>query len=66
MFMSNLSHCAPASTNTQCDIDTGSCTCQPGVTGYKCDACIGGFWNYQDSGCEGKFYVYIFQDKQIR
>ena len=29
-------NCAPASTNSQCDIDTGSCTCQPGVTGYKC------------------------------
>ena len=29
-------NCAPASTTTQCDIDTGSCTCQPGVTGYKC------------------------------
>ena len=46
--------CGQASVTTQCDLDFGNCTCMPGVKGYKCDTCIGGFWNYQESGCQGE------------
>lgn len=45
-------NCAPASVSTQCDLDNGTCTCQPGVTGEKCGSCIGGYWNYQVTGCQ--------------
>ena len=38
----------------QCDDSYGSCTCQPGVTGHKCDSCVDGHWNYQRDGCEGR------------
>ena len=46
--------CGQASITSQCDLDFGNCTCMPGVTGYKCDACIGGYWNYRETGCQGE------------
>ena len=36
--------CSEASEYTQCDLETGQCTCKPGVTGQKCDRCLNGYW----------------------
>ena len=39
------------SLSQQCDIDTGSCKCIPGVSGHKCDKCSHGFAELTSNGC---------------
>ena len=51
--------CGQASVSSQCDANNGSCICQPGVTGHKCQSCIPGYWNYADTGCQRKFIFNI-------
>ncbi|KAL0606504.1 Laminin subunit gamma-3 [Plecturocebus cupreus] len=38
------------SLHLQCD-DTGTCTCKPTVTGWKCDRCLPGFHSISEGGC---------------
>ena len=38
------------STTAQCDAN-GQCSCQPGVTGEKCDTCMSGYYALDRSGC---------------
>ncbi|XP_007530385.2 laminin subunit gamma-3 [Erinaceus europaeus] len=43
--------CHPAgSLHLQCD-DSGTCTCKPTVTGWKCDRCQPGFHSLSEGGC---------------
>ncbi|XP_052580641.1 laminin subunit gamma-3 isoform X1 [Peromyscus californicus insignis] len=43
--------CHPAgSLSLQCD-DSGTCTCKPTVTGWKCDRCRPGFHSLSEGGC---------------
>ncbi|XP_020021188.2 laminin subunit gamma-3 [Castor canadensis] len=43
--------CHPAgSLSLQCD-DSGTCTCKPTVTGWKCDHCRPGFHSLSEGGC---------------
>ncbi|XP_043920288.1 laminin subunit alpha-2 isoform X4 [Protopterus annectens] len=48
--------CVPCNCNSfgsksfDCD-GYGQCTCQPGVTGIKCDHCAFGFFDFQEGGC---------------
>lgn len=41
---------AVGSTTTGCDA-SGRCSCQPGVTGPKCDRCLPGYYGFGRSGC---------------
>ncbi|XP_003794938.1 laminin subunit gamma-3 [Otolemur garnettii] len=41
---------AAGSLHLQCD-DTGTCTCKPTVTGWKCDRCLPGFHSLSEGGC---------------
>jgi len=46
-------NCNPiGSTNGQCDIVTGQCECQPGVTGLQCERCEVNFFGFSSSGCK--------------
>lgn len=55
-------HCVPVlhscdcnpigSTNGQCDIVTGQCECQPGITGLHCQRCEVNFFGFSASGCK--------------
>uniref|UniRef100_T1KN70 Laminin EGF-like domain-containing protein n=1 Tax=Tetranychus urticae TaxID=32264 RepID=T1KN70_TETUR len=47
-----LCNCSIASKGEDCDLDSGNCRCQPGVTGRTCDVCEVGYWKYSKSGCE--------------
>ncbi|XP_007942535.1 laminin subunit gamma-3 [Orycteropus afer afer] len=43
--------CHPAgSLHLQCD-GSGTCTCKPTVTGWKCDHCLSGFHSLSEGGC---------------
>ncbi|KAM6182134.1 laminin subunit gamma-3 [Erethizon dorsatum] len=43
--------CHPAgSLHLQCDA-SGTCTCKPSVTGWKCDRCLPGFHSLSEGGC---------------
>ncbi|XP_077003316.1 laminin subunit gamma-3 [Tamandua tetradactyla] len=43
--------CHPAgSLHLQCD-NSGTCTCKPTVTGWKCDRCLPGFHSLSEGGC---------------
>ncbi|XP_021510381.2 laminin subunit gamma-3 isoform X2 [Meriones unguiculatus] len=43
--------CHPAgSVSLQCD-HSGTCTCKPTVTGWKCDLCLPGFHSLSEGGC---------------
>lgn len=45
--------CYPdGSTDVQCDLGTGQCTCKVGAGGLKCDSCQSGFFNVTQ-GCLG-------------
>lgn len=41
---------SPGSLSLQCD-DSGTCTCKPTVTGWKCDRCRPGFHSLSEGGC---------------
>lgn len=45
---------ALGSTSGQCDIQTGQCECQPGVTGRHCDTCEGNHFGFGSEGCKRK------------
>uniref|UniRef100_A0A673JGZ4 Laminin subunit gamma-1 n=1 Tax=Sinocyclocheilus rhinocerous TaxID=307959 RepID=A0A673JGZ4_9TELE len=46
-------NCNPiGSTNGQCDIVSGQCECQPGVTGQHCERCEVNFFGFSSSGCK--------------
>lgn len=46
-------NCNPiGSTNGQCDIGSGQCECQPGVTGLRCERCEVNFFGFGLSGCK--------------
>lgn len=48
-------NCDPiGSTNGQCDITSGQCECQPGVTGQHCERCDVNFFGFSSSGCKRK------------
>ena len=50
-------NCNPlGSTSNECDITTGQCQCQPGVTGLKCDTCMRYHYGFSSTGCTGKAY----------
>lgn len=38
--------------DSTCSPDEGRCTCQPGVTGVKCDQCEPYYTNLSSSGCQ--------------
>ena len=45
--------CNPkGSMNQQCDLVTGQCFCQPGVTGKACDKCMPLHYEFSDEGCK--------------
>uniref|UniRef100_A0A673BD85 Laminin subunit gamma-1 n=1 Tax=Sphaeramia orbicularis TaxID=375764 RepID=A0A673BD85_9TELE len=51
--------CNPiGSTNGQCDITTGQCECQPGVTGLHCERCEVNFFGFSSSGCKRKMDLF--------
>lgn len=37
----------------QCDVDSGQCTCKPGVIGLKCDKCAPNHFGLDSNGCKG-------------
>lgn len=41
---------SPGSLHLQCN-DSGTCTCKPTVTGWKCDRCLPGFHSLSEGGC---------------
>lgn len=41
---------SPGSLSLQCD-NSGTCTCKPTVTGWKCDRCRPGFHSLSEGGC---------------
>lgn len=46
--------CHPAgSRDSGCHALTGQCSCQPGVTGLRCDRCDHGFFGFSAKGCRG-------------
>lgn len=45
---------ALGSTSGQCDIRTGQCECQPGVTGRHCDTCESNHFGFGSEGCKRK------------
>ncbi|KAK1879358.1 hypothetical protein KUDE01_027481, partial [Dissostichus eleginoides] len=46
-------NCNPiGSTNGQCDITSGQCECQPGVTGGHCERCEENSFGFSASGCK--------------
>lgn len=45
---------ALGSTSGQCDIRTGQCECQPGVTGQHCDRCEANHFGFSSEGCKRK------------
>jgi len=51
-----LCSCGAASLDRQCDLETGQCQCEPGVTGRRCDQCKDGYWNYRPYGCQRMYY----------
>lgn len=46
-------NCNPiGSISGDCDINSGQCECQPGVTGQHCDRCEVNFFGFSSSGCK--------------
>lgn len=46
-------NCNPVgSLSSACDLETGQCSCQSGVTGLKCDQCADGFFGFSETGCQ--------------
>ena len=53
-------NCNPiGSTNGQCDIATGQCECQPGITGPRCERCEVDFFGFGSSGCKREEVVLL-------
>lgn len=45
---------ALGSTNGQCDIHSGQCECQPGITGQHCERCEVNHFGFGPEGCKRK------------
>lgn len=59
-------NCNPTgSTNGQCDIVSGQCECQPGVTGQRCERCEVNFFGFSSSGCKRKRLYFIFMSSTV-
>lgn len=57
---------ALGSTNGQCDIWTGQCECQPGVTGQHCDRCEANHFGFGPEGCKrecGCFMASVYRSR---
>ena len=42
---------------TVCDLYTGQCPCQPGVTGRMCEMCELGYVDFTIDGCTSKYEI---------
>lgn len=48
-------NCHPlGSTNGHCEIQTGQCECQPGITGQRCERCEANHFGFGPEGCKRK------------
>lgn len=54
MFIFRCDCHALGSTSGQCDIRTGQCECQPGVTGQHCERCEVNHFGFGPEGCKRK------------
>ena len=43
-----------ADASVTCATFGGQCSCLGGVTGLLCDVCRNGWFNYSDTGCQGR------------
>ena len=58
------SHCncnVVGSNSSECNVFSGQCSCQPGVTGRTCDSCLIGFFNFSNLGCQSKYPTITLQ-----
>ena len=42
---------ATGAVGSECNVTSGQCECQPGVTGQTCNACQQDFYGFSDQGC---------------